>query len=266
MTPEEQEQQETLIKLNNAQRQAVHETEQFGKVTDETAAKLSQLQSSLTNNFKALGNSGISLAKQLNNGAIGASVFNDSIGSLTDVIGNLVGLLPYVGTALKTIVKGASEYTQAVNKQTDALFESYEQMSKIGAAGAGGMQSVYDNLKKLNLGVNELDKFVAIVGENSDTLYKFGQTVGGGLTEFANVANSIQQSDVGRRFMEMGISVDEINNGIASYMKMQTIGGVRQQMSTDQLINASKDYIREIDLLSKQNHWQVRRRIWCSSW
>ena len=251
MTPEEQEQQETLIKLNNAQRQAVHETEQFGKVTDETAAKLSQLQSSLTNNFKALGNSGISLAKQLNNGAIGASVFNDSIGSLTDVIGNLVGLLPYVGTALKTIVKGASEYTQAVNKQTDALFESYEQMSKIGAAGAGGMQSVYDNLKKLNLGVNELDKFVAIVGENSDTLYKFGQTVGGGLTEFANVANSIQQSDVGRRFMEMGISVDEINNGIASYMKMQTIGGVRQQMSTDQLINASKDYIREIDLLSK---------------
>jgi len=251
MTPEEQEQQETLIKLNNAQRQAVYETEQFGKVTDETAAKLSQLQSSLTNNFKALGNSGISLAKQLNNGAIGASVFNDSIGSLTDVIGDLVGLLPYVGTALKTIVKGASEYTQAVNKQTDALFESYEQMSKIGAAGAGGMQSVYDNLKKLNLGVNELDKFVAIVGENSDTLYKFGQTVGGGLTEFANVANSIQQSDVGRRFMEMGISVDEINNGIASYMRMQTIGGVRQQMSTDQLINASKDYIREIDLLSK---------------
>ena len=113
------------------------------------------------------------------------------------------------------------------------------------------IQSVYDNLKKLNLGVNELDKFVAIVGENSDTLRKFGQTVGGGLTEFANVANSLQQGDVGRQFREMGISVDEINNGIASYMKMQTIGGVRQKMSTDQLINASKDYIREVDLLSK---------------
>ena len=251
MTPEEQEQQQELNEYNQTLSKANNELNKFGKVSNETAAKLSQFQSSLTRDFKALGNSGINLAKQLNNGAIGASVFNDSIGSMSDVIGDLVGMLPWVGAAFKTIIKGASEYTQAVNKQTDALFESYEQMSKIGAAGAGGIQSVYDNLKKLNLGVNELDKFVAIVGENSDTLRKFGQTVGGGLTEFANVANSLQQGDVGRQFREMGISVDEINNGIASYMKMQTIGGVRQKMSTDQLINASKDYIREVDLLSK---------------
>ena len=251
MTPEEQEQQQELNEYNQTLSKANNELNKFGKVSNETTAKLSQFQSSLTRDFKALGNSGINLAKQLNNGAIGASVFNDSIGSMSDVIGDLVGMIPYFGTALKTAIKGVSEYTQAVNKQTDALFESYEQMSKIGAAGAGGIQSVYDNLKKLNLGVNELDKFVAIVGENSDTLRKFGQTVGGGLTEFANVANSLQQGDVGRQFREMGISVDEINNGIASYMKMQTIGGVRQKMSTDQLINASKDYIREVDLLSK---------------
>jgi hypothetical protein len=251
MTPEEQEQQDNLNAYNQTIGKANNELNKFGKVSNETAAKLSQFQSSLTRDFKALGNSGINLAKQLNNGAIGASVFNDSIGSMSDVIGDLVGMIPYFGTALKTAIKGVSEYTQAVNKQTDALFDSYEQMSKVGAAGAGGIQSVYDNLKKLNLGVNELDKFVAIVGENSDTLRKFGQTVGGGLTEFANVANSLQQGDVGRQFREMGISVDEINNGIASYMKMQTIGGVRQKMSTDQLINASKDYIREVDLLSK---------------
>ena len=251
MTPEEQEQQDNLNAYNQTLSKANNELNKFGKVSNETAAKLSQFQSSLTRDFKALGNSGINLAKQLNNGAIGASVFNDSIGSMSDVIGDLVGMIPYFGTALKTAIKGVSEYTQAVNKQTDALFDSYEQMSKVGAAGAGGIQSVYDNLKKLNLGVNELDKFVAIVGENSDTLRKFGQTVGGGLTEFANVANSLQQGDVGRQFREMGISVDEINNGIASYMKMQTIGGVRQKMSTDQLINASKDYIREVDLLSK---------------
>jgi predicted chitinase len=251
MTPEEQEQQDNLNAYNQTIGKANNELNKFGNVSNETAAKLSQFQSSLTRDFKALGNSGINLAKQLNNGAIGASVFNDSIGSMSDVIGDLVGMIPYFGTALKTAIKGVSEYTQAVNKQTDALFDSYEQMSKVGAAGAGGIQSVYDNLKKLNLGVNELDKFVAIVGENSDTLRKFGQTVGGGLTEFANVANSLQQGDVGRQFREMGISVDEINNGIASYMKMQTIGGVRQKMSTDQLINASKDYIREVDLLSK---------------
>ena len=251
MTPEEQEQQQQLNEYNQTISEANNELNKFGNVTAGTAAKLSQFQSSLTKDFKALGNSGINLGKQLNQGAIGASVFNDSIGSLSDVIGDLVGLIPYVGTALKTVVKGASEYTQAVNKQTDALFDSYEQMSRIGAAGAGGIQSVYDNLKKLNLGVNELDKFVAIVGENSSTLTSFGKTVGGGLTEFANVANSLQQGDVGRQFREMGISVDDINKGIAGFMKMQTLTGGRQRMSTDQLIAASKNYVREVDLLAK---------------
>ena len=251
MTPEEQEQQDNLNAYNQTIGKANNELNKFGKVSNETAAKLSQFQSSLTKDFKALGNSGINLGKQLNQGAIGASVFNDSIGSLSDVIGDLVGMIPYLGTALKTAIKGVSEYTQAVNKQTDALFDSYEQMSKIGAAGAGGMQSVYDNLKKLNLGVNELDKFVAIVGENSSTLTSFGKTVGGGLTEFANVANSLQQSDVGRQFREMGISVDDINKGIAGFMKMQTLTGGRQRMSTDQLIAASQNYVREVDLLAK---------------
>ena len=251
MTPEEQEQQDNLNAYNQTIGKANNELNKFGKVSNETAAKLSQFQSSLTKDFKALGNSGINLGKQLNQGAIGASVFNDSIGSLSDVIGDLVGMIPYLGTALKTAIKGVSEYTQAVNKQTDALFDSYEQMSKIGAAGAGGMQSVYDNLKKLNLGVNELDKFVAIVGENSSTLTSFGKTVGGGLTEFANVANSLQQGDVGRQFREMGISVDDINKGIAGFMKMQTLTGGRQRMSTDQLIAASQNYVREVDLLAK---------------
>jgi len=251
MTPEEQEQQQQLNEYNQTIGKANNELNKFGNVTAGTAAKLSQFQTSLTKDFKALGNSGINLGKQLNQGAIGASVFNDSIGSMSDAIGDLVGMLPYVGTALKTAIKGVSEYTQAVNKQTDALFESYEQMSKIGAAGAGGIQSVYDNLKKLNLGVNELDKFVAIVGENSSTLTSFGKTVGGGLTEFANVANSLQQGDVGRQFREMGISVNDINKGIAGFMKMQTLTGGRQRMSTDQLIAASQNYVREVDLLAK---------------
>ena len=61
----------------------------------------------------------------------------------------------------------------------------------------------------------------------------------------------LQQGDVGRQFREMGISVDDINKGIAGFMKMQTLTGGRQRMSTDQLIAASKNYVREVDLLAK---------------
>ena len=234
------------------------EIKRLGAATIETrmalmdaAAGVKGLTASLTKGFGSLGTSALGLTKELYAGEVGASVFNKSIGGVSDALGDLLGLIPYVGGALKTLVKGASEYTQAVNQQADLLYKNYQRMSEIGATGAKGMQGVYDNLKRMNYGTDELDKFVSIVKENSDTLASFGKTVGQGLNEFASVAQAIQQSDIGREFRNMGISVDEINKGIASYTKLQTLVGGRQKMSTDELIAASANYIKEVDLLAK---------------
>jgi putative chitinase len=234
------------------------EIKRFGQASAETrmalldmSAGVKGLTASLTKGFGQLGSSALGLGKQLYEGEVGASVFNKSIGGATDALGDLIGLLPYVGGALKTLVKGASEYTQAVNKQADALYSNYQKMSEMGATAADGMQGVYDNLKRMNYGTDELDKFVGIVRENSQTLASFGKTVGQGVNEIATVSQAIQQGDIGRQFRDMGISVDDINKGIASYTKMQTLVGGRQKMSTDELIAASQNYIKEVDLLSK---------------
>jgi hypothetical protein len=240
--------------------QELEDIQRFGRASDETRRQLMDLSvgvkgttEGLTRNFKALGTSGVSLVKELNAGAVGASVFNNSIGSVANALGDLLGTIPYVGTALKTIVKGASEYTQAVNQSADRLYSTYKELGEMGAATAGGMQDVYNNVKKLNLSESaaDLQKFSGMVRENSQTLAYFGTTVGGGVKEFANIAQSIQQSDVGAEFRDMGISVDEINKGILSFTKMQMLTGGRQKMTTDQLVAASQDYIREVDMLAK---------------
>jgi len=250
-TPEEKE----AIK-----QQEIEDILRFGRASDETRKQLMDLSvgvkgttEGLTRNFKALGTSGVSLVKELNSGAVGASVFNNSIGSMSNALGDLVGLIPYVGTALKTIVKGASEYTQAVNQSADRLYSTYKELGEMGAATAGGMQDVYNNVKKLNLGdtAADLQKFAGMVRENSQVLANFGTTVGGGVKEFANIAQAIQQSDVGAEFRDMGISVDEINKGILGFTKMQQLTGGRQKMTTDQLVTASQEYIREVDMLAK---------------
>jgi predicted chitinase len=234
------------------------EIKRFGQATVETRMALLDMAvgakgatAALTKGFGSLGTSALGLTKQLYDGEVGASVFNKSIGGVSDALGDLVGLIPYVGGALKTLVKGASEYTQAVNKQADLLYSNYQRMSEIGANGAKGMQGVYDNLKRMNYGTEELDKFVSIVKENSDTLAQFGGTVGQGLNQFAAVAQGIQQSDLGTEFRNMGISVDEINKGIASYNKMQMLTGVRQKMTADEQAAAAANYIKEVDLLAK---------------
>ena len=237
---------------------AANEIQKLGYVTTETKQALVSMSTgvkglteTMAKGFKGLGSAAMGLTKSLADGNIGQSVFNDSIDATSNALGDLVGMIPYVGGALKALAKGTGDYAQAVNKQADALFNSYQEMSKIGASGAGGITSIFENLQKLNLGVNELDKFVAIVSENSGTLASFGKTVGEGLDEFARISDAVQHSNVGREFREMGISVDEINKGIIGYTNMQRLVGGRQKMTTDELIVASKDYIREVDLLAK---------------
>jgi methyl-accepting chemotaxis protein len=237
---------------------AADEIKRLGAVSNETKMAMMDMSvgikgftASLTKGFGQLGSSALGLTKQLADGQIGASVFNDSISSVADALGDLVGLIPYVGGALKTMIKGASEYTQAVNKQADLLYSNYQKMSEMGATAADGMQGVYDNLKRMNYGTDELDKFVSIVKENSATLANFGGTVSQGLGQMAAVSSSIQQSDMGRQFRDMGISVDDINRGIASYTKMQMLSGARQKMSAEQQAVAAAAYIKETDLLAK---------------
>jgi hypothetical protein len=237
---------------------AADEIKRLGAVTIETKMAMMDMSvgvkgftASLTKGFGQLGSSALGLTKQLADGEIGASVFNKSIGGVADALGDLLGLIPYVGGALKTLVKGASEYTQAVNKQADLLYSNYQKMSEMGASAADGMQGVYDNLKRMNYGTDELDKFVSIVKENSATLANFGGTVSQGLNQMAAVSSSIQQSNMGRQFRDMGISVDEVNKGIASYTKLQMLSGARQKMSADEQAMAAANYIRETDLLAK---------------
>lgn len=237
---------------------AADEIKRLGSVTTETKMAMMDMSigikgvtASLSKGLGQLGTSALGLTKQLAEGEIGASVFNKSIGGVTDALGDLLGLIPYVGGALKTLVKGAGEYTQAVNKQADLLYSNYQKMSEMGATAADGMQGVYDNLKRMNYGTDELDKFVSIVKENSSTLATFGGTVSQGLGQMAAVSSSIQQSDMGRQFRDMGISVDEVNKGIVSYTKMQMLSGARQKMSAEQQAVAAAAYIKETDLLAK---------------
>ena len=235
------------------------EIKRFGQATVETRMALLDmstgvkgLTASLTKGFSSLGTSAIDISKQLYNGSTGLSTFNNSIDSVSDALGELVGKIPYLGKPLKLMLKGTSEYTKAVNLHADQLYKSYQEMSQIGAATAGGVSDLYDNLKRMNYSsTTEMGVFTSLVRENSQVLSSFGKTVGSGLKEIASVSEAIQDGDIGRQFLDMGMSVDEINRGIISFTKMQMLTGGRQKMTTDELITASQNYIKEVDLLAK---------------
>jgi hypothetical protein len=75
--------------------------------------------------------------------------------------------------------------------------------------------------------------------------------VASGLKQFGEITDNIQRSGAQTEFMNMGMSVDAINKGLAGYLKIQTMTGAAQKMTTEQLTAGAENYIRELDILSK---------------
>ena len=212
----------------------------------------------------ALKTSVLNLGSSLANGETGASVFNDSIKSGADNLSTWLSSKGPVGAAIGTVVKATAVYVGAVNKQADALYKSYQDISRTGTIGHGGMRQVYTDMQKLGYGIKELDKFGSLISENSQTLAQFGGNATDGARAFANVGTELQHSDLTEKLLNMGVSVDEINQGAAGFIKQQVGLGLNQKNIGDQLADQTAKYIDELDTISRltgQTRQQQEQKI-----
>jgi hypothetical protein len=207
-----------------------------------------QLQSSL----KQLGTSFKNLGSTMSKGAGGASVFNDAISSTADYIDKkFLVRLGLAGEAIGLMTKAAVAYVGAVNKQADALYKSYKDISRAGVVGAGGMKEVYTNMQRFGYTIDELGEFGTLMKSNSEVLAKFGGTAFNGAEQFANLADQIQGSDIGKNLMLMGVSVDEINKGAAGFLKQQTNLGRNSAGMQKTLATETAKYLENLEAVSR---------------
>ena len=234
------------------------EMSQVGYVSEQTAKDMKNMSTgvknyteNLNNSFKRLGTSIGNLAGNMAKGATGAAQYTDALGDAAGLAASALSMLGPIGKGAGLILKGMGESAKLVGSQADSVYKSFQELSKSGMSTAGGMSTVFNNMQKLGYSVEELGNFNAIVAKNSETLTSFGTTAGQGLSAFAGVANEIKNSQIGFEFRNMGMSVDDINTGIAGFLKMQTLNGSRAKLTNDQLVEGSQRYVRELNLLSK---------------
>jgi putative chitinase len=191
------------------------------------------------------------LASSMTEGAKGASQYGDALTKGADYLGTWMSSKGPWGKAGALLVKGATMYANAVSKQSDALFKSYQDISRSGATAAGGITELYSNMQKFGYGIAELGNLASLVQENADSLALLGGTVFEGTKTFANMSDGIRNSDLGFRFESMGISVDNMNKGIAGYLRIQTITGQQQIKTQEELRLGAEAYIMQQDRLTK---------------
>ena len=202
----------------------------------------------------SLGKGAKDYTKAMYDGQQGLGAMNSGVDSVVMALEVVLTLIPgfrILKFVLMATVGAAAAYVKAANEQADALFKTYQDLSKTGMATAGGMTDVYNNMQRFNYGIKELGDMTALLKENSVALANFGGTAATGTKAFADAANSIQHSDIGKTFQMMGKTPDEINRGIAMFIKNQQSIGVRSTDINKNLAGESARYVMQLDLLSK---------------
>jgi hypothetical protein len=230
----------------------------FGKTSKEYETALKDAQvgirgytQNLKNSMAQLGTSFKTMGADMYKGTKGVGQFGGTVEAGADAVAAYAKKFGPAGVALGMFTQAVSKFVTASLKQSDQLFESYQKLSRAGTVGAGAMSEVFDNMLKFGYTVDELGNLGELLARNSKNFGMFFQSALAGSRAFGNVANQIQNSPIREQFFRLGMSVDDINDGIAGYITQQGKLGQVQGKSVDQLAKGSEAYIKELDVLTK---------------
>ena len=247
MSPEEI--QEILDAYNHAIANNIPISKELANAMRDAQVGIRGYTAGLKTSLSQLGTSIGGLGKGMLDGKAGITAFNDSIDSTAKALEWLVSKIPFVGVALAGLIEAASKYEQAVTKQAQSLFDTYQDISRNGLATS--MTDVFNNLQNMGYTMDEIGNMSKVLKENVRDLAGFGGTAAQGVQRLSQVSKAIQDSDVGTQFKNMGMSVNDINTGIASFIRVQQLNGVTSKQTTEKLTASAVAYIEQQDILTK---------------
>jgi hypothetical protein len=225
--------------------------EQIKKVREALEGTTKSFQKAQEEFGKTLGRSAVQLTSSLYKGEKGVGQFGDAIESAATALQTLILAIPGLGIAAKVATVAMGLFAKGVNaaaKQGDALYKTYQDLGRAGATASDGITGVFRNMQNLGYGIEELDKMVALVTQNSETLAKFSMTAADGTNAFAQGMAQIQRDG---QLRVLGKTTDDINSAGASFIRQQVMLGRRQSDIQGDLGASTKAYLLELDRLQR---------------
>jgi len=237
------------LAASKADKDAAKAAAQFQARLDTATAAVGALAGVFVNYNKEVYKSGNA------NKAAAASI--ESMGEAAKYAGAFLALLVPGGPLVKAAVAGlgllASELIKSgklIAEQTDEIYKAYQDMAKAGAAGAGGMQDVFDSLQKVGMGTEKFGAYIKLVNENANDLAVFGGSVNKGRKIFENTMSSLS-TEQRVQMEQMGLDREAQATATMAYIKQQRLltQGTKSQMDTSSA--AVMKYIQETDTLTR---------------
>ncbi len=186
---------------------------QFGLALNRATGLTIKLADGITNTLSRLANMGDSVT-----GA--AAVFEK---------------IPIMGTVFAAVA-GAVEKTTA----------AYQNASQSGATFGNSVNNFAAAASAAGMTMADFGK---LISQNGESLRLLGGNTESGGKRFADISKTLRATS--RDLYNMGYSTEEVNQGLANYTKLTVQGGRNTNMTNAQLVDGTRKYLKEMDLLAK---------------
>lgn len=186
---------------------------QFGLALNRAASFTVKFADGITNSLNSLANMGDSVEAA-------AAIFSK---------------IPIMGTVFAAVAG-------AVEKTTKA----YQSAAQSGATFGGSVNRFASAASAAGM---TMSQFGQLVAQNGEALRLLGGNTESGGKRFADISKTLRSTS--RDLYNMGYSTEEVNQGLANYTKLTVQGGRNTNMTNAQLVEGSRKYLKEMDLLAK---------------
>ena len=182
----------------------------------------------------------------------GNNVFGDTLkraNTTTDIFKDkLSSLASIIGTGVSGVFSGMMAAGGLLIDFFKSSLDAWRSTSSVGASFNNSMIELQKTAAAANM---PLADFVKLIGENSSSLAILGGTVTQGAHRFGELTTELNKTGITDQFLAMGLSISDINSGMVTYMDGMSRSGQLSKMSNSQIVQGSKDYLEQMDLLSK---------------
>jgi len=147
----------------------------------------------------------------------------------------------------------------AVAGAADKVLGSYQAATASGATFGGSINNFAASASAAGM---TMDKFGGLIARNGEALMTLGGTTENGAKQFAQMSKDMRNSKIGEQLYGLGMTTEQVNQGMATYMKIYGANGSLQGKSTKEIAQGAGQYLKELDALAKitgQNREELQK-------
>ena len=168
--------------------------------------------------------------------------------SLTNGADGLVGGLGALSQSTTGLNKVFLQFTADLAAR---VFENVDTFRNLAEIGANTTQTVSDFRRIAGDAGIDMTRLAQALMSANTSLAGFGGSANEGARRFNTIMTSLLQSDFRKTIVGLGFSMEDITEGFADYLDLQTTLGRSQSMSNSQLVAGSQEYLLRLDQLSR---------------